>query len=121
MQCMGQGQGLLLPHGLEILSAGGIGMGHEIPGTQPVELGWGIPPIQGLVLSKGQSEGHHLPLGIVQDLSKGEALHHGASSHGDPPTTSDFFPPAGVASNPIYLHQDPLAGVVYQIQSPFWS
>ena len=72
------------------------------------------------MLGRGQSEGHHLPLDIVQGLSIGDVLPHNASSHGDPPTTSVFFPPVGVASDPVHLCLDPLAGVVCQIWSPFW-
>ena len=111
--CMGQGQGLFMPHSLEILSARCIVMGHEILGIQPAKPGRGIPPTKSLMLGKGQPECHHLPLGIVQGLGIGVALPHDAFSHGDPPTSSDFFPPVGVASDPICLHQDALAGVVH--------
>ena len=117
---MGQAKDLLLPYSPETHSAGGIGKGHEILGTEPTEPGWGIPPTQGLMLGKGQPECHQLPLSIVQGPGISVALPHDAFSHGDPASSSDFFPLMGVVSYPVYLCQDPLTRVVHQIWSLLW-
>ena len=85
-------------------------MGHEIPGTQPTELGLGIPPTSGLVLGKGQPECHCLPLGIVQGLGIGVAPPHDTFSHGDPPTSSNFLTLLGMFPSPVHLIQDPSTG-----------
>ena len=93
-------------------------MGHEIQGTQPTEPGWGMPPVQGLILGKGQPECHHLPQGIVQGLRVAEAFSYDVAAHGHSSTGLDFFPPVRL-SGPLHLCMDPSAGILDWIQPLF--